>query len=108
MVATGPWSPANPLARVWAARLDGLRSWLHRDPSNPYAWHWQIRTRILSFLLARYGDDPSLSLPAQHLADRSAWALPGLGPAYGRPARSGAVIRAVLERIAEANRRTEA
>ena len=104
MVATGPWSLANPLARVWAARLDSLRSWLHRDPSHQSAWHWQISTRILSFLLARYGEDPCLSPPAQHVADRSAWTLPGLGPQYGRPARSRAAIRAVLERIAEANR----
>jgi hypothetical protein len=107
MTATGPWSLANPLAQIWAARLDRLRSRLSRDPSNLYAWRWHIRSRILSFLLARYGDDPALTPPPQRARDQPAWTLYNLGPQYGKPPRSGAAIRAVLQRIAEANRRTE-
>lgn len=69
-----------------------------------YAWRWQIKVRILSFLLGRYGDDPDLRLPPRPAANLPYTCRAELGPDYGKPPRSPAAIRAVLDRIAAVNR----
>jgi hypothetical protein len=90
------------LARLWAQRLRSLQSSLHLDSGDPYAGYWQIQARVLSFLLARYGDDPNLPWPGESpipaCGGRIEFQLP-----TGRPPRSAESIRQTLERIAETN-----
>ena len=94
---------ANLLAMDWSERVSGLRSLLHSDPSNPRAAWWQIRVRILTFLLARYGDVPTSKPTAQRKLSPTSWIAPGPQFESGKPIRSAACFRAILERIAEAN-----
>ena len=91
------------LARLWAQRLRSLQSSLHLDPGDPYAGYWHIQARVVSFLLARYGDDPNLPWPGE--SPRPAHGEYGeFHPPTGKPPRSAKPIRHTLERIAETNR----
>jgi hypothetical protein len=104
MVATGRPPFANELIAAWQARRDDVRAALERDPEHLNAWLWRIQERILTFLLARYADDESLSPPPAERPSSPPQVREGLGPDYGEPPKSRDLIRRVLERIAEANR----
>ena len=94
---------ANLLAVAWQARLEGIHAMLLYEPSGARAPLWKIQVRILSFLLSRYGSDPSIEWPRPPMfqsCDRLTFVVPLHG---GKPPRSPDVIREVLRRIAEAN-----
>jgi hypothetical protein len=45
--------------KEWAARLDALRAIREQFPGGP-VWLWNLRIRILQFLVARYGHDQNV------------------------------------------------
>ena len=94
---------ANALAERWSARRRALEWLLETDPLHLDAERWQIQARILTFLLARYGGDPSLCQPGTMVLIRPL-AARSVEPTSGKPARSGDSLRPLLERIAEVNR----
>ncbi len=54
MVASGCWPD-------WQLRLAGLKRLVADDPQGPI-WLWQIRIRILTYLVSRYAETPSTAL----------------------------------------------
>ena len=102
MTAT-PLKPASQRAAAWATELQHLNSFLQLDPANPEAWRWRMQVRILSFLIARYGTEPSRGAePVEHVASSPVPAVP-FPERHSRSLRARGVLRQFLERIADAN-----
>ena len=93
---------ASRQAVAWFARWRRLSAQLRAAPANPDAWLWRLQSRILRYLLNRYGDDPTIGESPQHVIDEFAYFHEPMSP--GRPPRSRESIRAILERIAAAHR----
>ena len=92
---------SSRLAERWSLHLDFIRSSLALDPQAPQAWRWQIRERVLTYLLTRYGADPTLDWT--QIAPRSAPApVPPLERKTVEP-RPASLLGTHLHRIAEAN-----
>ena len=104
MTRTFPYGSLTRRALAWEARRKAVESRLHRHSlSGGRKWYLIIESKILTFLLARYGRDPELD-----------WTpTPKVPPAFDIKARrrggeikrpkSGAEIRVLLARIADAN-----
>lgn len=104
MVKAGRYSLSSRLLESWQTRLRSMRASLEDDPSNLNAWLWRIQERILSFLVARYADDEELRANPPRPPAPAEQVRPRLGPEYGRPPKSRALIRLLLLRISDANR----
>lgn len=92
--------PASPLAASWLSQLRHLNSSLSEESANALACHWRIRIKVLSFLVSRYGDDPSLAF--ERRGDTTNTYIPDI-EVQDKPLRSRQAIRKTLNRIAEAN-----
>ena len=92
---------ASRLAEKWALNLEFLRASLEHDPDGPQAWRWEIKARVLTYLLARYGNDPRAGVirptPSTEVADVQPLPRNTIAP---RPRQ---VFTERLQRIAEAN-----
>ena len=88
----------------WTAQLEQLNAFLGLAPEHPQAWRWRSRHKILTFLVARYGDAamPDEQLP---VASRRDWIFHQLLlPRHdGKAPRSRKSIGETLERIAAVN-----
>lgn len=105
MVKAGRCSLSSQLVEAWQTRLRSIRGSLADDPANLDAWLWRIQERILSFLVARYADDEDLAANPPRPPAPLERVRPGLGPEYGSPPKPHELIRRLLERIADANRK---
>jgi hypothetical protein len=94
--------PASTLAARWLSQLRELTSAIGRDPSDSFAWRRHIRIKLLSFLLSRYGGDPSLGFNSEE-AVRPTCGKTSLQKQDAKPFRQQSVIRTMLDRIAESN-----
>lgn len=119
-------NPASRRARVWASRLCCLQASLKRDPTHRQAARWRQQIKVLSYLLARYGEDPGLDWEPQIagalsrlepalfndifddlealLDEIEKLLMEDLGEPEAKPPRSGAMMRPLLEHIVDANR----
>ncbi|MHC4963351.1 MAG: hypothetical protein ACYTGE_00415 [Planctomycetota bacterium] len=101
--------------REWSSRLGRLTGLVEAGERGP-AWLWRIRIRILSYLLARYGEpgepgppEPSLPEPSPPELAPPEPSPPVFvatsGPPVGveHPPKPGAVITPILDDIHEAN-----
>jgi hypothetical protein len=104
--------------REWSRRLAHLTGLVEAGARGP-AWLWRIRIRILSYLLARYGEpqEPAPSAFEAERMDTGDDAFPGftepalpivtgtrLPPAgVEHPPKPGSVITPILEDIHEVN-----
>lgn len=89
------------LAAQWKRRLLRLESRLRSDPRDFKAPLWRIQARVLRFVLARYGDDPTIDRPRLRLTMKTLLSFP-VSPSSRRK-RSPERTRFLLERIAAAN-----
>ena len=104
MTRTFPYGSLTRRALVWEARRKAVESRLSRHSlSGGRKWYLIIESKILTFLLARYGREPELdwtpSPKVPHAFDIKARSR---GGEIKRP-KSGAAIRVLLRRIADAN-----
>lgn len=103
------------VSREWSHRLARLRSLVAAGAEGP-AWLWRIRIRVLTYLLARYGepDGPESSGEPGETADGAGALPPEPAPpvsagyrlrlvAADHPPRAGAAISPVLDEIHEVN-----
>ncbi len=86
----------HPLLEGWQRRLGEALERAELDPRSE--WFWQVRAKVLRYLIARYEEDPPSGFdePAPGAPPPAFIDLPRDGP---RPLKSSAWIRAVLERI---------
>jgi hypothetical protein len=92
------------LAIEWVEQLRHLQQSLRADPRNSQAWRWRIRVKVLTYLVLRYGGDPSADLKAARVPLRPMPAIRDISSIYGAPVRTRRELLEVLGRIAEINR----
>ncbi|GMU22077.1 MAG: hypothetical protein AMXMBFR13_21650 [Phycisphaerae bacterium] len=102
LVSSKVWP--HPLAVEWEARLRRLRALLGGDTTGPVVFQWAVQARILKYLLARYGLNPSLGPRPLRAPGFHELAFCRLSRTWGQPPRTGAAFRGHLLRIAEENR----
>ncbi len=95
-------SSGSQLAPQWSAQLLHLTALLSDDPVHAQAWRWRLRIKLLRFLLARYGNNPSLQRH-QSSVHRPLRMRQMRFPNLGKAPRSRKTIRETLDRIAEVN-----
>ncbi len=91
------------LVSEWFSRLQEYRVLLKFDPGNDIAERWRIRIKVLEYLLARYGSDPTLR--SAHLpASDFCWIEPFHQQSVpnGTRTRTRIEFREILDRIAAA------
>src|SRR5688572_4379154 len=98
------YSPASELAAAWLSRLHKLNLSLLHDPSDSQTPRLQIEAKVLSFLLLRYGNDPTLDYKAKQspTAQRTRLQVPEY--THLKKERSTAAIQEILRRLVAANR----
>jgi hypothetical protein len=98
------------VSREWSMRLARLRALLAGGGDGP-AWLWRIRIRILSYLLARYGEpEPPAAPPADEAPPLPREPVPPVSIGFRMPAvavehppKAAPVITPVLDEIHEVN-----
>ena len=88
----------------WYTRLSELHRLTQQEPEGP-TWLWRIRIKILTYLVARYADEPLAKTPrvkaaARRIASTPADSVRDLDrplPETPKPPRSRQVIRPVLD-----------
>ena len=95
----------------WRFRLQQARR-LRDELDRGYAWIWEIRARILRFLLSRYVEHPdpggsiaSQQVPTAHPPSQPLITFCVVLSADGPPPRSGEAIGSLLRDIKSCNRR---
>lgn len=92
---------ASRLAEKWALHLEFLRASLKHEPCGSQAWRWQIKARVLTYLVARYGNDPKVAV-IRTTASAEPAALQPFRRHHVAP-RPREVFTERLQRIADAN-----
>lgn len=95
---------AFPLSAKWIAQLQQLQQSLRNDPHNFQAWRWRIRIKVLTYLVLRYGGDPSVEFKACLVPVRLLPVIGDVAAICGTPVRTRWELREILSRIAEINR----
>ena len=98
------YSATSELAAAWKTRLHQLNLSLHHGPSDSQTSRLQIEVKVLSFLLSRYGADPTLDYKARLRPKAQQPSLLVPECQSSKQVRSPAAIREILKRLAEANR----
>jgi len=63
---------------TWQAQLEMLQAALSHDPTNPLAWRWRVRVKVLCYLVSRYGEQSNLVLPPLERETKKRIELPDL------------------------------
>ena len=118
----GDYFGASPGEDLWSARLEKLQAIREQHPEGP-TWLWNMRIRILTFLVSRYAtraadelrheaaQPESVDVDAANdfdPTDQSEWSLPIVryfrSPNLGEhPPRTRETLSAVLDKISDEN-----
>ncbi len=90
----------------WCSRLFELHRLTQQEPESS-TWLWRIRIKILTYLVARYADEPVAKTPAADERTRLADTVPSRPltmldrplPEEQHPPRSALIVRPVLDEI---------
>jgi hypothetical protein len=96
------YTPPSSSALSWGQQLQMLRSALLHDPTNPLAWRWRVRAKVLTYMVSRYGEAGNLQLATSEPVIGRASEVKIL-PYAARPLPSPETIRKMLDEIAGIN-----